>query len=159
MSYVFCNACGHRNPPASAFCSACGAVLDQPQQHTIVLPKADPLQDSPGPHDNVIVDLADIAPGTGVLVIRSGDREGERFVLRGDRADIGRHPDSAICLEDVTVSRRHAEIVHTAGTYRVVDGGSLNGTYINQERVDEGTLNHGDELQIGKFRMVFFDGH
>lgn len=158
MSYVFCNACGHRNPPASAFCSACGAVLDHPQQHTIVLPKSDPLQDSPGSQDNVSIVLADIAPGTGVLVIRSGDREGERFVLRGERADIGRHPDSAICLEDVTVSRRHAEIVHESGDYRVFDRGSLNGSYINQERVDEGALRHGDELQIGKFRMVFFDG-
>ena len=158
MSYVFCNACGHRNPPASSFCSACGSVLDHPQQHTIVLPKADPLQDSPGPRDNVTVDLADIATGSGVLVIRSGDREGERFVLTGEQADIGRHPDSSICLEDVTVSRRHAEILHDDGSYRVLDRGSLNGTYINQERVDEGELQHGDELQIGKFRMVFFNG-
>jgi pSer/pThr/pTyr-binding forkhead associated (FHA) protein len=133
-------------------------VLDHPHEHTIVLPKADPLQDSPGPADNVSIDLADIAPGTGVLVVRSGEREGERFVLRGDLADIGRHPDSAICLEDVTVSRRHAEISHVEGAYRVVDRGSLNGTYINQERVEAGELLHGDELQIGKFRMVFFDG-
>jgi pSer/pThr/pTyr-binding forkhead associated (FHA) protein len=133
-------------------------VLDHPHEHTIVLPKADSLQDSPGPADNVSIDLADIAPGTGVLVVRSGEREGERFVLRGELADIGRHPDSAICLEDVTVSRRHAEISHVEGAYRVVDRGSLNGTYINQERVEAGELLHGDELQIGKFRMVFFDG-
>ena len=116
------------------------------------------MQDAPGPEDNVQVDLSGIARGTGILVIRSGDRSGERFTLRTGVIDVGRHPDSAICLDDVTVSRRHARIENNDDEYRIEDQGSLNGTYINQQRIDTGTLRHGDELQIGKFRMVFFDG-
>lgn len=116
------------------------------------------MQDAPGPDDNVQVDLSSIARGTGLLVIRSGDRSGERFTLRSGIVDVGRHPDSAICLDDVTVSRRHARIDNDNGQYRIEDLGSLNGTYINQQRIDSETLRHGDELQIGKFRMVFFDG-
>ena len=157
-AYVFCNNCGHRNPPQSAFCSACGAILDQPVVRTITLPKADPMQDAPGPEDNVQVDLSGIARGTGILVVRSGDRSGERFTLRAGSIDVGRHPDSSICLDDVTVSRRHARIENRDGEYRIEDLGSLNGTYVNQQRIDSGELQHGDELQIGKFRMVFFDG-
>lgn len=157
-AYVFCNNCGHRNPPQSAFCSACGAVLDRPVVRTISLPKADPMQDAFGDEDNVQIDLAQIPEGTGVLVVRSGDRSGERFMLRSRNVDLGRHPDSAICLDDVTVSRRHAVIEVDGGEYRIQDMGSLNGTYINQNRIETGTLRHGDELQIGKYRMVFFDG-
>jgi pSer/pThr/pTyr-binding forkhead associated (FHA) protein len=125
---------------------------------TISLPKADPMQDAPGPADNVQVDLSDIAQGTAILVVRSGDRTGERFILRTGSVDVGRHPDSSICLDDVTVSRRHAQIEIAGDECRIEDLGSLNGTYVNQSRVDSGVLRHGDELQIGKFRMVFFDG-
>jgi pSer/pThr/pTyr-binding forkhead associated (FHA) protein len=71
---------------------------------------------------------------------------------------IGRHPDSAICLDDVTVSRRHAQVSLDNGRYVVRDLGSLNGTYVNQMRIDELALEQGDELQIGKYRMVFFNG-
>ena len=156
--YVFCNNCGHRNPPQSAFCSACGSVLDLPVNRTISLPKADPMQDAVGDDDNVQVDLGTIEEGTGVLVVRSGDRSGERFLLRRGTVDVGRHPDSMICLDDVTVSRRHALIEIGDGDYRIQDMGSLNGTYINQNRIESGALRHGDELQIGKYRMVFFDG-
>lgn len=116
------------------------------------------MQDAVGDEDNVHIDLAQIERGTGVLVIRSGDRLGERFLLRKDNVDIGRHPDSLICLDDVTVSRRHALIEVEGGEYRIQDMGSLNGTYINQNRIESGSLRHGDELQIGKYRMVFFDG-
>lgn len=125
---------------------------------TISLPKADPMQDAVGVEDNVQIDLAQIETGTGVLVVRSGDRSGERFLLRSGSVDVGRHPDSAICLDDVTVSRRHALIEIGDGEYRIQDMGSLNGTYINQNRIESGLLRHGDELQIGKYRMVFFDG-
>lgn len=158
VAYVFCNGCGHRNPPASAFCSSCGGVLDHPEERTISIPKADPLQDAPGPEDNVRVDLASIDVGNGVLVVRSGPAEGERFILKGERVVVGRNVDCDIVLDDVTVSRRHATLCNRDGTYSVHDEGSLNGTYVNQARVEERMLAHGDELQIGKFRMVFFDG-
>ena len=72
---------------------------------------------------------------------------------------VGRHPDRDIFLDDITVSRRHAEFLHGAdGLYSVRDVGSLNGTYVNRERADTAVLHHGDEVQIGKFKLVFFSG-
>jgi len=121
------------------------------------LAKTDPLQDAAGELDNVEVTIGGIHVGQGMLVIRSGAQTGERFTL-GTLVSIGRNPECEICLDDVTVSRRHAEVSHIADSYVVRDMGSLNGTYVNQQRVDEKALGHGDELQIGKFRMVFFDG-
>jgi hypothetical protein len=158
MSYVFCNRCGHRNPPAAAFCSACGTTLDLPADRTITIAKVDPLLDAPGPEDDVIVNLDDMAAGMGVLVVRAGAQAGQRFQLRQPLTRLGRHPESEISLDDITVSRRHAEVERTAeGHYVVRDAGSLNGTYVNQERIDEVVLQQGDELQVGKFRLVFFD--
>ena len=160
MAYTFCNSCGHRNPPESTFCSACGTVLDHPSEHTIVLAKVDPLQDAPGDHDNVQVLLSEIRGNQnahGLLVMRSGERSGERFSLTLDRVEIGRNPECSVCLDDVTVSRRHAELRLGSDGYVMTDMGSLNGTYVNQERVEEMLLQNGDELQVGKYRMVFFD--
>lgn len=158
MKYVFCNSCGHRNPPASAFCSSCGSVLDQSSEHTVFIVKGDPLQDALGPHDDETVSLGDIGEGHAALIIRSGPRMGERFILRGETATIGRTDEHPICLDDVTVSRSHAEVRWEGGGYRAVDLGSLNGTYLNQRRIEAETIRHGDELQIGRFRMVFFEG-
>ena len=157
MAYVFCNRCGHRNPPTSAFCSACGAVLDIREDHTIVLSKVDPLQDAPGIEDNIVVDLDNIAAGTAILVVRSGEEEGQHFSLKNDVTTIGRHTDSDIELDDITVSRRHSEIHRQEGRCIVKDAGSLNGTYVNGDRIDVAELNHGDELQIGKFHLVYLE--
>lgn len=158
MSYVFCNRCGHRNPPASGFCSACGTVLDLVEDRTITIAKVDPLQDAPGPDDDVIVNLDDIPHGTAILVVRHGEEEGEHFVLNSDSVSIGRHEDNGISLDDITVSRQHSRIHRRDGSFVVEDLGSLNGTYVNQKRVDAAPLAHGDELQIGKFRFVFLEG-
>lgn len=157
MSYVFCNRCGHRNPPGSAFCSACGSVLDVTEDRTITLAKVDPLQDAPGAADDVRVDLDDIAPGSAILVVRGGEEEGMHFTLSPTVTTIGRNEDADIPLEDITVSRRHSEIHHSAGRYIVRDAGSLNGTYVNQRRIDVVELSQGDELQVGKFRLVFLE--
>jgi hypothetical protein len=157
MSYVFCNGCGHRNPPASAFCSACGSALDLPADHTITIAKVDPLLDAPGIDDDVVLSADSVLLGVGVLVVRSGAQAGQRFALVGATTRLGRHPESEISLDDITVSRRHAEIVRSESGYSVRDTGSLNGTYVNQTRVDDAPLRHGDELQVGKFRLVFFD--
>ena len=89
-------------------------------------------------------------------MVRSGSQAGATFALHSDVTRLGRHPDSEIILDDITVSRRHAEVVRTADGYVVRDAGSLNGTYVNQQRVDEAPLQQGDELQVGKFRLVFF---
>jgi pSer/pThr/pTyr-binding forkhead associated (FHA) protein len=157
VSYVFCNRCGHRNPPDSAFCSACGSTLDLPADHTVTLAKVHPLLDAPGPDDDIVVELV-TRPGVGELVVRSGAQAGDRFTLVTEVTRLGRHPDSEISLDDITVSRRHAEIHRLAdGRYEVRDAGSLNGTYVNQTRIDRAPLDHGDEVQVGKFRLLFFD--
>lgn len=155
MSYVFCNRCGHRNPPTSSFCSACGSVLDLVDDRTISLAKVDPLMDAPGVADDVQVDLSGIPAGEAILVERGGDGEGDWFSLRTQVTTLGRHPESDIVLDDITVSRRHSEIRLVDGRYVVTDAGSLNGTYVNQQRVDSAVLGQGDELQVGKFRLVF----
>ena len=157
MSYVFCNQCGHRNPPVSAFCSACGTVLDLVTDHTITLAKTDALQDAPGPDDDVQVSLSNITRGTAILVLRGGEGEGQHFVLSSAMTNIGRHADSDIALDDITVSRRHCDVIQESGRFVVRDVGSLNGTYVNQKRVDSAELTQGDELQIGKFHLVFLE--
>jgi hypothetical protein len=156
-SYVFCNHCGHRNPPASSFCSSCGSPLDSLDDRTITLSTVDPLQDAPGSDDDVVVAVADLPTEIGVLIVRAGAQAGARFRLEEPVTRLGRHPDSEISLDDITVSRRHAEIERTADGYVVSDAGSLNGTYVNQERIERMLLRHGDEVQIGKFRLVFFE--
>lgn len=156
MAYVFCNQCGHRNPPDSGFCSSCGAVLDRSDDHTVTIGRVDPLQDAPGPGDDIVVRLGDLPRDIGSLVLRNGDLAGTALTLTQGVTRLGRHPDSEILLDDITVSRRHAEIERAANGYLVRDAGSLNGTYVNGHRVDEVLLLHGDELQVGKFRLIFF---
>lgn len=96
--------------------------------------------------------------GAALLVVKRGPNAGSRFLLDQPTTSAGRHPDSEIFLDDVTVSRRHAEFRLDGGDFQVVDVGSLNGTYVNREPVDSATLANGDEVQIGKFRLVFLTG-
>jgi pSer/pThr/pTyr-binding forkhead associated (FHA) protein len=124
---------------------------------TITLTRVDPLQDAAGPDDDLVVPLGELSSDVGVLIVRAGAQAGARFPLSATTTRMGRHPDSEISLDDITVSRRHADIERTSDGYVVSDAGSLNGTYVNQERVDRQLLRHGDELQIGKFRLVFFE--
>lgn len=156
MAYVHCNQCGHRNPPESSFCSSCGTVLDILQDHTVTLSKVDPLQESAGTADDVVVNLGDLPTESASLVVRNGSQAGTALSLAARITRLGRHSDSEISLDDITVSRRHAEIERTDTGYVVRDTGSLNGTYLNQQRIEEAPLHHGDELQVGKFRLVFF---
>jgi hypothetical protein len=157
VSMVYCNQCGHRNPPEANFCSSCGSALDRLDDRTITLTNLDPLQDAPGIADDIVVPVGEIEPGRPVLIVRAGAQAGTRFALIDDVTRLGRHPESEIILDDITVSRRHAEILRTNSGYRLRDVGSLNGTYLNQDRVDDAGVHHGDELQIGKFRLVFFE--
>lgn len=96
--------------------------------------------------------------GAALLVVKRGPNAGSRFLLDQPTTSAGRHPDSDIFLDDVTVSRRHAEFRSDGAEFQVVDVGSLNGTYVNREPVDSATLANGDEVQIGKFRLVFLTG-
>jgi pSer/pThr/pTyr-binding forkhead associated (FHA) protein len=96
--------------------------------------------------------------GSALLVVKRGPNAGSRFLLDQPVTSAGRHPDSDIFLDDVTVSRRHAEFRVENNEFQVVDVGSLNGTYVNREPVDSAVLANGDEVQIGKFRLVFLTG-
>lgn len=96
--------------------------------------------------------------GSALLVVKRGPNAGSRFLLDQPTTSAGRHPDSDIFLDDVTVSRRHAEFRLESDEFHVVDVGSLNGTYVNREPVDSAVLANGDEVQIGKFRLVFLTG-
>jgi len=96
--------------------------------------------------------------GSALLVVKRGPNAGSRFLLDQPTTSAGRHPDSDIFLDDVTVSRRHAEFRQEDDEFQVVDVGSLNGTYVNREPVDQAVLAGGDEVQIGKFRLVFLTG-
>ncbi len=96
--------------------------------------------------------------GSALLVVKRGPNAGSRFLLDQDVTTAGRHPDSDIFLDDVTVSRRHVEFHREGGGFSVHDVGSLNGTYVNREPVDQAVLAGGDEVQIGKFRLVFLTG-
>jgi hypothetical protein len=99
---------------------------------------------------------ADTLPlGSALLVVVRGPNAGSRFLLDDDFTSTGRHPDSDIFLDDVTVSRRHAEFYRQGDRFTVRDVGSLNGTYVNRERIEEAELFGGDEVQIGKFRLLF----
>lgn len=144
MRDVFCNQCGHRNGPASRYCSSCGAALDV----TLV---DDGGQLDTEHHEHLVPEVL----GRPCLVVEAGHRAGTTYPLDGDVVRIGRHPDSDIFLDDITVSRRHAELERTDETFVVRDAGSLNGTYVNRRRTESARLAGGDELQIGKFKLVF----
>jgi pSer/pThr/pTyr-binding forkhead associated (FHA) protein len=105
--------------------------------------------------DEVNVAVSELADGTGVLVVKRGPDVGAKYLLDKDITHVGRHPDSEIFLDDITVSRRHAEFVRNGPSYLVKDVGSLNGTYVNRERIDGASLSSGDEVQIGKFKLLF----
>ncbi len=99
-----------------------------------------------------------LRPGTALLIVLRGPNSGARFLLDADEVSSGRHPSSDIFLDDVTVSRRHAVFARHPEGYVVRDVGSLNGTYVNRQRIDEAVLHQGDEVQIGKFRLVYYLG-
>lgn len=153
MAGVTCAECGHENPLGANFCSSCGAPLlpegtDEPTTVTFQIDTADP-------EDATLTLELDEIPGEGMLVVTHGDNAGSQFALEGEVTTAGRHPDSDVFLDDITVSRRHAEIRSQGEGWTVRDVGSLNGTYLNRERIDEAPLHDRDELQVGKFRLVF----
>ena len=155
---MFCNNCAHRNPPGSNFCSSCGAPLEHggedPTTVTLVPVEAEPA----AADEEISVSLDDLPEGMGLLVVKRGPNAGSKFLLDADVTKAGRHPDSDIFLDDITVSRRHAEFARQRTGYSLRDVGSLNGTYLNRERIDDAALANGDEVQIGKFKLVFLTG-
>ncbi len=148
-----CPECGFANDDGASYCQRCGAFLAQadaptgPTTATYKVAETGELE---------VVELEDVVAGGAALVIRAGGgRAGESFALQGDRLSVGRRPDSDVFLDDVTVSRDHALIVHRGSDYYLDDCGSLNGTYVNRRRIDSHRLADGDELQIGKYKLAF----
>ncbi|MBR8640649.1 zinc-ribbon and FHA domain-containing protein [Streptomyces tuirus] len=172
MSALVCTRCGNRNAENSRFCSNCGAPLragaaaERPSETTSTISisgieayDAESTGQTPmptlSPEAQAAVDALPL--GSALLVVRRGPNSGSRFLLDGDLTTAGRHPQSDIFLDDVTVSRRHVEFRRAQdGSFTVADVGSLNGTYVNRERIDQVALNNGDEVQIGKYRLVFY---
>jgi pSer/pThr/pTyr-binding forkhead associated (FHA) protein len=155
---VVCSRCGHRNPAEANFCSSCGAGLEVRGDDRTMTHEAISVDSGNGPDSGEVYTVDDLPVGVGMLIVHRGPGAGSRFLLDRDVVAAGRHPDSDIFLDDVTVSRRHAEVVQTGDGYLVRDVGSLNGTYLNRERVDEAPIQNGDELQIGRFKLVFVAG-
>ena len=153
MDSVYCTNCGHRNPEGVNFCSSCGAPLQTSTVTTVAFIPEDPSGEISD--DELRSIPIEIAEGTGILVVKRGPDTGSRYPLDVPVTRVGRHPESDIFLDDITVSRRHAEFLRDEHGYRLRDVGSLNGTYLNRERVDEVELQSGDEVQIGKFKLVF----
>jgi pSer/pThr/pTyr-binding forkhead associated (FHA) protein len=167
----FCTVCGTQNPDDARFCAQCGNRLPtappapegEPSGEstaTISITPADKSETSDRQLNPVDAAAVDALPtGHALLVVQRGPGSGSRFLLDQDVIAAGRHPESEIFLDDVTVSRRHAEFHRQGDSFTVSDVGSLNGTYVNRDRIDRVRLNDGDEVQIGKFRLVFFSGH
>ena len=145
-----CVLCGHILDPDSKFCSSCGGSLAEATGALPVIEDSEPL---PTADDSV---LAGVAGDDAVLVVHRGPDSGARFALAGDDVSVGRSHDAVIFLDDVTVSRRHADLRMHDGRWSVSDNRSLNGTYVNRSRIDEHLLSNGDELQIGKYRFIFY---
>jgi hypothetical protein len=142
MDEVACPQCGSSNPADGNFCSVCGAELPQQDAHT---------------QSHAV--MADQPEGEmAMLVVVRGANAGSRFALTDDVTTIGRHPESDVFLDDVTVSRRHAEIERRGTLLEISDAGSLNGTYVNGERIERVALSEGDQLQVGKYRLVVVVG-
>ncbi len=174
---MFCTQCGQQNPEDSRFCARCGAPVSRPgdggesragaETTSAIslsalegaLEAADATETS---HDTPVegagAALEALPAGSGLLVVKRGPNAGSRFLLDADVTTAGRHPESDIFLDDVTVSRRHAEFAREGAGFVVKDVGSLNGTYLNRERIDVASLAGGDEVQIGKYRLVFLAG-
>jgi len=167
MATVFCTNCGQENPQEARFCARCGSPLTRPGEpiepergvettSTISLTGIEALDEHPDEETFAAEAAVEaLPPDAALLVVKRGPNAGSRFLLDKDVTTAGRHPESDIFLDDVTVSRRHASFERDGQLFVVRDVGSLNGTYLNRERIDEAGLSNGDEVQIGKFRLVF----
>ncbi len=148
-----CLRCGRPLEPEDRFCSSCGTPRPRVEDQDLTgVVNLDLQNTGPVP---VTEGLAGLTRGMSVIVVQRGPEIGQRFELAGERLTVGRAADSDIMLDDVTVSRHHAQFVATDGGWDIVDKGSLNGTYVNRHSVERWQLNSGDLIQIGKFRLQY----
>lgn len=154
-----CPRCGSTVSEGSSFCSHCGAPLGEEScsgESTVGLPVIEPEAEEE--EIEITPPEEPLAKGKAMLIIKKGPDAGMNFTLDRDLIVIGRHPESDIFLDDITVSRRHAEIRREGDSFVITDTGSLNGTYLNRERIESAPLSNGDEIQVGKFKLLFLKG-
>ena len=153
---MHCPECGFVNPEGANYCQKCGAYLARPE------PEGDEthtykVNEETGEYEPIAID-EEVGKAGAALVIRSGGgRAGESFVLDQEKMSVGRTPDAAVFLDDVTVSRNHALLVRRRDGLYIDDLGSLNGTYVNRRRIESHRLQNGDELQVGKYKLTYLD--
>jgi hypothetical protein len=149
-----CPECGFVAVEGANYCAKCGAFVGTHEPAGEEATTATYMIDATG--ELRPVDVETVAAGGGALIIRSGGgRVGQSFALTGERMTVGRSPDADVFLDDVTVSRDHAVLVHRHGGWVLDDSGSLNGTYVNRKRIDSHRLEDGDELQVGKYKLTY----
>ncbi|MDP8970620.1 MAG: zinc-ribbon and FHA domain-containing protein [Actinomycetota bacterium] len=159
---MYCTHCGHENPAGANFCGNCGRPLRRSSDATTGVFQAEEVHGTGevSEHEALGVDpgaiVKELEAGTALLVSVRGPNRGARFLLDRDVVTVGRHPESDIFLDDITVSRRHAEFRRDAERFWIHDVGSLNGTYVNGRRTEDQLLSTGDEVQVGKFKLMAF---
>lgn len=157
---MVCPHCGAQIPDSSKFCNQCGHALVNPVEVTRVIQAV--TDEQTGIFElgaDEMAALEQLPEGAALLIVQRGSGVGARYLLDAEVTTVGRHPDSDIFLDDITVSRHHAKFVKHGTDTVVEDLGSLNGTYVNRTLVDGSAgLRLGDEVQIGKFRLVYFVG-
>lgn len=151
---MFCTACGESLPTDARFCPSCGQEVEEPVGAGSEAPTG-AIDLGAIDAETDLHELPDLPPGTGLLVVVRGPNAGSRYLLDRDSTTVGRHPDSHVFLDDVTVSRHHARIDKEDDQFVLHDLGSLNGTYLGGQRVDRRPLRSGDELQVGRYKLLF----
>jgi hypothetical protein len=150
---LHCTECGFVNDEGANYCQRCGALLSRAESTGEPVTATYRIDDA---GELVPMEIGEVTAHGPALVIRAGGgRVGESFAVQGERMSIGRRPDADVFLDDITVSRDHALLIARAEQWHLDDCGSLNGTYVNRQRIDSQRLEEGDEVQIGKYKLTF----
>jgi pSer/pThr/pTyr-binding forkhead associated (FHA) protein len=147
---MYCSECGHHNREGARFCGRCGASLLEQDA-------GEPTQAFAAIDEDDAAAGAEAGDGAMLVIRLGGGRSGEQFRIDRDVMTIGRAPQSDVFLDDITVSREHARLERTPNGMVLTDQGSLNGTYVNRQRIESSRLSDGDELQVGKYRLAYIE--
>ena len=150
-----CNACGKENVDNETVCSVCGLPLSRESAEDTTIIYSPHEVEIEKNAETVTVSLDELREDSPVLLVLNGPNKGETFRLDKESVLLGRHPEADVFLSDITVSREHARIRKEGATYNLIDNGSLNGTYHNRHEIERAELQDEDEIQIGKFKMMF----
>lgn len=154
---VKCRECNFDNPEKNKTCEKCGKPLVETKvsddETTIIFSPSEVEVEKK--EEKTVIPIEEMKEAKPSLLVLKGPNKGDKFILNKDEVTMGRHPESDIFLSDITVSRNHAKVVHREGRFTIQDSGSLNGTYLNGKPVDEASLSDKDEIQIGKFKLMF----